>query len=88
MILLTIVTVATLKLYEAYFPDPPLLYLSVSSRPEVLVTFNNTQLLGFPWSEGKNSFKLMNYSAVGQNLPICFTINSTKDICASMDPPN
>jgi hypothetical protein len=50
------------------------------------MTFNNIQLLGFPWSESKKYFKLMNYIATGQGLPICFTRNSTNAGCFSMNP--
>ena len=50
------------------------------------MTSNNTQLLGFPWSESKKYFKLVNYIAMGQGLPICFTRNSTNAGCFSMNP--
>ena len=50
------------------------------------MTSNNTQMLRFPWSESKKYFKLVNYIAMGQGLPICFTRNSTNAGCFSMNP--
>ena len=50
------------------------------------MTSNNTQLLGFPWSESKKYSKLVNYTAVDQGLPICLTRSSTNNGCLSVDP--
>jgi hypothetical protein len=50
------------------------------------VTSNNTQMLRFPWSESKKYFKLVNYIAMGQGLPICFTRNSTNVGCVFVHP--
>ena len=50
------------------------------------MTSNYTQLLGFPWSEMKKYSKLVNYTAMGQCLPICFTKNSTSAACVSVYP--
>lgn len=66
-------------------PDPSLFLSSVWSRPEILVTSNNSQLLEFPWSESKKYSKLVNYTAMGQGLPICFTRNSANAGCVSVD---
>lgn len=74
------------KLYWAYVPDPPLLHPSVWSRPEVIVTSSNTQLLGFPLSESKKYSKLVNYTAMGQGLPIYFTRKSANAGCVRVDP--
>ena len=49
--LLSALKMATRKLYWACVPDPSLLCPSVWSRPEVLVTSIDTQLLGFHLSE-------------------------------------
>lgn len=61
-------------------------YSSVWPKSEEFVTLNNTRLLGFPWSKSKIYFKLLNYTAVGQGLPICFTGNSTNARCFPVDP--
>ena len=74
------------KLYWIYVSDPPLLHPSVWSRPEVLVTSNNSQLLGFFFSESEKYSKLVNCTAMGQDLPICFTRNSANAGCVSVDP--
>ena len=86
VLLLSALTMTPGKLYWAYVPNPPLLYSSIWSRTEVLVTLKKTQLLGFPWSESKKYCKLVNYTAVGQGLPICLTRNSTNNGCLSVDP--
>ena len=64
----------------------PAKFLHLWSRPEVLATSSNTQLLGFPWSESKKYFKLVNYTAIGQGLCICFTRNSINAGNVLVDP--
>jgi hypothetical protein len=50
------------------------------------MTSNYTQLLGFPWYENKKYSKLVNYTARGQGLPICFTRNTMNAGCVSVNP--
>lgn len=71
---------AVLDVCSSPFPAPPAL-----ARPEVLVMSNITQLLGFPWSQRKTYSKLVNYTALVQGLPVCFTGNRTKAGCVCVD---
>ena len=50
------------------------------------MTSNNTQLLGFPWSESKKYSKLAKHTSMGQGLPICFTRNSANAGCVLVAP--
>jgi hypothetical protein len=68
------------KLYWIYVSDPPLLHPSVWSRPEVLVTTNNTQVLGFCWSGSEKYFKLVNYIALSKGLFVLLEIVSILDM--------
>jgi hypothetical protein len=86
VIFLSGLTMVLGKLYWAYVPDLLLLHPSVWSRPEVLMTSNNTQLLGLPWSESKKYFKSVSYTAMGQELPISFTRNIINAGCVSVHP--
>lgn len=47
VVLLSAQAMAAGKVYWVYVPESTLLHSSVWSRPEVLVTSNSTQLLGF-----------------------------------------
>jgi hypothetical protein len=68
------------KLYWACVPDPPLLHPSVWSRPGVLATSNSTQLLVFPWSESKKYSKLVNDTAMCQDLFVLLEIVPMLDV--------
>lgn len=50
------------------------------------MTSTNTQLLGFQGSESKKYSQLVNYTALGEDLPICFTRNSINVGFVSVDP--
>ena len=73
-VLLNALMMAMGTLYWTYVPVTPLLHPFIMSMLEVLVTSNYFQLLGFPWSESKQYFKLVKHTAVGQSLTICFLL--------------
>jgi hypothetical protein len=74
------------EVHWAYVPDPPLIHPAVWSRPEILLTSNNTQLLGSPWPGEPIYNKTMTFNAFGDRVPVCFVKNSTNDGCISVFP--
>lgn len=74
------------EVHWAYVPDPPLIHPAVWSRPEILLTSNNTQLLGSPWPGEPIYNKTMTFNAFGDRVPVCFVKNSTNDGCIWVFP--
>lgn len=70
----------------AYVPDLLLIHPAVWTRLEVLVTSNNTQLLGPPWTRDSIYNKAVTFNALGNGILICFVKNSTNDGCISVFP--
>ena len=84
--LLMTMTPAQTEVHWAYVPDLLLIHPAVWTRLEVLVTSNNTQLLGPPWTRDSIYNKAVTFNALGDGIPVCFVKNSTNDGCISVFP--
>jgi hypothetical protein len=82
--LLMVTIPAHSEVHWAYVPDPPLIHPAVWTTPEILVTSNNTQLLGPPWTRESIYNKTVTFNALGDGIPVCFVKNSTNDGCISV----